>query len=281
MGQGARSSAAERFTSAAHPAASSTADNQALIAAAKQAGGTLATLLQQEFGASNPVGGALTILEAFVAVEAPVEVLTELATLGLKRLRQQQALGNPIQNQTGYYIALMRDLAWEALLKGWDVAQITQEDEEKYAQTQHSAGPAEQEAPEPAAEEAPLCEEREAAKSQTQEDQEPAEREARAAREESERYAKQPPDPQARQIWQSTLERIRPKVSSSAFTTWFSATKGLALEGETLIVRVGSSFGRDHLEQRFHDLIDCTVSEQRGIETETRFIVLPDAQEDN
>lgn len=108
----------------------------------------------------------------------------------------------------------------------------------------------------------------------------PTEAAQREAREEAERYALKPSDPQARQIWQSTLERVRPKVSSSAFTTWFSGTKGLALEEETLVVRVGSSFSREHLEQRFSDLIASAVSEQRGTETETRFIVLLDAQDD-
>jgi hypothetical protein len=105
----------------------------------------------------------------------------------------------------------------------------------------------------------------------------PTEALQRKAREEAEHYALKPSDPQARQIWRSTLERVRPKVSSSAFTTWFSGTKGLVLEDETLIVRVGSSFGREHLEQRFYDLIASAVSEQRGIETETKFIVLPDS----
>ena len=95
------------------------------------------------------------------------------------------------------------------------------------------------------------------------------------------RYASLPIDPQARQIWQSALERIRAKVSQSAYTTWFSGTKGLVLEDERLIVQVGSSFSRQHLEDRFQDVIWSAVSEQRGIETETRYIVIPNAQEED
>ena len=52
------------------------------------------------------------------------------------------------------------------------------------------------------------------------------------------------------------------------------------LEEETLIVRVGSSFSRQHLENRFSDLIASAVSEQRGTETETRFVIIPEVQED-
>jgi hypothetical protein len=179
------------------------------------------------------------------------------------------------------------------------------EDEEKHAQALRSRGYAEPEAHEPAAE-APdavvrpapdatststeAAGDEEDAASEASPALEPEEAEApaqddpyaaqRAVREEAERYASLPIDPQARQIWQSTLERIQPKVSSSAFTTWFSGTRGLALEDETLIVRVESSFGREHLEQRFYDLIASAVSEQRGTETKARFIVVPDAQDE-
>ena len=117
-----------------------------------------------------------------------------------------------------------------------------------------------------------------AAEEQSQDN--PPEAAQRAVCEEAQRYGSLPIDPQARQIWQSALERIRPHVSASAFTTWFSGTSGLVLEEETLIVRVGSRFSRQHLENRFSDLIASAVSEQRGTETETRFVIIPEVQED-
>lgn len=104
--------------------------------------------------------------------------------------------------------------------------------------------------------------------------------EQRELRGEAQHYASLPIDPQARQIWQSVLERIRPHISPSAFTTWFSGTSGLALEEDTLLVRVGSSFSQQHLEQRFSDLIERAVSEQRGTKTETQLIVMLDALEE-
>ena len=107
--------------------------------------------------------------------------------------------------------------------------------------------------------------------------EDPYDLEQRALREEAQGSVGVPVDPHARQIWQSALERMRPHISQSAFTTWFSGTSGLALEEDTLLVRVGSSFSRQHLEQRFSDLIERAVSEQRGSTTETRLIVLPDA----
>jgi hypothetical protein len=110
--------------------------------------------------------------------------------------------------------------------------------------------------------------------------EDPYDLEQRVLREEAQRYVGVAVDPHARQIWQSALERIRPHISPSAFTTWFSGTSGLALEEETLLVRVGSSFSQQHLEQRFSDLIERAVSEQRGTETETRLIVIPDALEE-
>lgn len=185
-GLGAKSSSAECTTRASGCAAQRSAQpsvtaplkvkDPALSAAVQQTGGVLASLLQEEFGASNPVGGALTILEALVEVHAPLDTLVDLASLGRKRLRQQLALGNPIQNQAGYYITLMRDLAREALVKGWDVAQLAQEDDAKYAPAKRRAARAGQEAQEPEEAEAPSAASthEEAASSKNEEAADPA-----------------------------------------------------------------------------------------------------------
>lgn len=77
----------------------------------------------------------------------------------------------------------------------------------------------------------------------------------------------------AKQIWQSALERIRSKVSQSAYTTWFSGTSALALEGNRLTVRVGSTFGIAHLEDRFQDLIHSVLSDLIGADAEVCYVV--------
>ena len=275
---------------------------QALTLAHPQVGATIHQALL-DLGGSNPAGGVKTILETLVEVAAPPELMHDLFALGLRRLEQQQKLFT-IPNPTGYLIGIMRNVAVEAMVRKWNVAQMRAEDEEKHAQVLRSRGYAKPEAQSAAAEAAPTeasakapdatCATPEAArgeehlatpapepeKAEEQAQDDPTEAAQREVREEAARYALKPPDPRARQIWQSALERIRPKVSSSAFTTWFRGTKGLVLENETLVVRVGSSFGREHLENRFQDLIWSEVSEQRGTRTETRFVVLPNQEED-
>ena len=62
----------------------------------------------------------------------------------------------------------------------------------------------------------------------------------------------------AKQIWQSTLERIQPKITPATFHAWFDGTSAVALDDHLLTVRVGTTFNRAHLETRFHDLI-CSV----------------------
>jgi chromosomal replication initiator protein len=85
----------------------------------------------------------------------------------------------------------------------------------------------------------------------------------------------------AKQIWQSALERIRSKVSQSAYTTWFSGTSALSLEGNRLTVRVGSTFGIAHLENRFQDLICSVLSDLIGAGAEVCYVVgQPDEDQD-
>ena len=79
-----------------------------------------------------------TILEALVEVQTPVELIGELVEVGERRLEQQQELSH-IPNPTGYLIGIMRNLAVEAWLKGWNLAQIQAEDEEKHAQAVRAA----------------------------------------------------------------------------------------------------------------------------------------------
>ncbi len=84
-------------------------------------------------GGSNPAKGVQSILTALVEVAAPLERMPELFALGQRRLEQQQEL-RTIPNASGYLIGIIRNVAVEGMLKGWNVAQMRAEDEEKHAQ---------------------------------------------------------------------------------------------------------------------------------------------------
>ncbi len=106
---------------------------KALAEALAQAGGVVQTLIKEDFRGSNAAAGTRTILDALLDAGAPLEKMVALAYRGRTRLRQEQALGNPIQNPTGYYITIMRELGAEAKDLGWDIERLKREDEEKFA----------------------------------------------------------------------------------------------------------------------------------------------------
>lgn len=68
----------------------------------------------------------------------------------------------------------------------------------------------------------------------------------------------------ATQIWRAALDRISKHVSSGAFATWFRDTVGLDLQGDVLVVGVGSPFAQNHLEQRFLETARDAASEIVG-----------------
>ncbi len=77
----------------------------------------------------------------------------------------------------------------------------------------------------------------------------------------------------AKQVWQSALERIQPKVSSAIFHTWFDGASAISLKKRLLTVRVRTTAERAQLEDRFHDLICSVLSELIGAGAEVRFEV--------
>ena len=114
---------------------------QALAEASSLVGATVRLALLA-LGGSNPAKGVHSIVAALVEVAAPLECMPELFALGQRRLAQQQEL-RTIPNATGYLIGIMRNVAVEGMLKGWDVAHMRAEDEEKHAQALRSAARAE------------------------------------------------------------------------------------------------------------------------------------------
>lgn len=68
----------------------------------------------------------------------------------------------------------------------------------------------------------------------------------------------------AKQLWQTALERVRARVSSASFTTWFKPTEGIELSSAHLSVFVPSSFACEHVRQRFGDVAARAVAEVYG-----------------
>ena len=77
----------------------------------------------------------------------------------------------------------------------------------------------------------------------------------------------------AKQIWQTTIERVQTKVSPAVFTTWFQGTAALSFQDGIFIVRVPTTFAKAHLEGRFIDLIRLILSEVTASPVEVRFVV--------
>ncbi len=77
----------------------------------------------------------------------------------------------------------------------------------------------------------------------------------------------------AKQIWQTTMERLQTQVQPAVFTTWFQGTAALSFQDGVFVVRVPSTFAKAHLEGRFIDLIRSILSETIGTPVEVRFVV--------
>jgi hypothetical protein len=207
-----------------------------------------------------------------------------------------------IPNPTCYLIGIMRNLAVEGMLKGWNVAQMRAEDEEKHALALRSAARADhvnvaREGNSPAGEESPLAAGGEAdvdpPASPTPEVGQAGQQEVSSVEVQGskrEEAGAKPPQPEeerkesfqcelphrdgrARQIWQSTLQRIQPKISQAMFNTWFAGTSGQTLCRQVLTVAVRTTFNRSHLETRFHDLVLGILCDLVGPDAEVRFVL--------
>ncbi|MDE3229454.1 MAG: ATP-binding protein, partial [Chloroflexota bacterium] len=76
----------------------------------------------------------------------------------------------------------------------------------------------------------------------------------------------------ARQVWQTALERIQQRVTHGAYTTWFRGSVGVELAQRTLVVAVSNSFAAEHLAVRFADVARAVVSQTLGAPAEVRFV---------
>ncbi len=81
----------------------------------------------------------------------------------------------------------------------------------------------------------------------------------------------------AKQIWQTTIERLQTKVSTAVFTTWFQGTSALSFHDGVFVVRVPTTFAKAHLEGRFLESIRSILSDVTGTAVEVQFVVSKEA----
>jgi chromosomal replication initiator protein len=77
----------------------------------------------------------------------------------------------------------------------------------------------------------------------------------------------------AKQIWQTTIERLQGKVQPAVFRTWFQGTAAISFQDGVFIVRVPTTFAKAHLEGRFMELIRAILIDVTGRQVEVRFVV--------
>ena len=87
----------------------------------------------------------------------------------------------------------------------------------------------------------------------------------------------------AKQIWQTAIERLQTKVTPAAFTTWFQGTSAHSFQEGVFIVRVPTTFAKAHLENRFIESIRSILIEVTGDAVDVQFVVAKDTvdQADN
>ena len=98
-----------------------------LIQAEEEAGGVIASILE-ELGDANVPTGVHIILNALVGADAPEDALVPLAYLGRDRLNRFRYRGGQVENKPGFYTNLMRNLAYEAKAASWDVERMQAKD---------------------------------------------------------------------------------------------------------------------------------------------------------
>ncbi len=81
----------------------------------------------------------------------------------------------------------------------------------------------------------------------------------------------------AKQIWQTTMERLQTRVTPAVFTTWFQGTAARSFEDGVFVVHVPSIFARSHLEARFTDEVRSILEEVTGNHVEVRFVMAKEA----
>ncbi len=83
----------------------------------------------------------------------------------------------------------------------------------------------------------------------------------------------------AKQIWQTAIERLQTRVNAAVFTTWFQGTSALSFQDDIFIIRVPTTFAKAQLETRFIELIRSILTDITGKAIEIRFEVAKETGE--
>jgi chromosomal replication initiator protein len=80
----------------------------------------------------------------------------------------------------------------------------------------------------------------------------------------------------AKQIWQTTIQRLQAKVPPAVFTTWFQGTTALSFQDGVFVVGVPTTFAKAHLEGRFLEVIRANLIDVTGGPVEVQIVVAKD-----
>jgi chromosomal replication initiator protein len=83
----------------------------------------------------------------------------------------------------------------------------------------------------------------------------------------------------ARQIWQTVIERLQARVEPAVFVTWFQGTSAQSFQDGVFIVLVPTTFAKSHLEKHFIEPIRSILADVIGIAVEVQFVVATKNQE--
>lgn len=85
----------------------------------------------------------------------------------------------------------------------------------------------------------------------------------------------------AKQIWQTTIERIHGRVDDATFTTWFAGTSALSYKDDVFIVSVPTTFVQIQLQNRFNGLVLTSLMEVIGRPVEVKFELAKENEDQN
>lgn len=85
----------------------------------------------------------------------------------------------------------------------------------------------------------------------------------------------------AKQIWQTTIERIQARVDSATFTTWFAGTYAISYKDDVFVVGVPTNFVKVQLEGRFNEMVLNSLMEVIGRPVAMQFEIAKENEEQN
>jgi len=87
-------------------------------------------------------------------------------------------------------------------------------------------------------------------------------------------------DKQAETIWRRAKESIRSSLSSATYEIWFDKTDSAGMEENTFLLAAPNAFTKDTIETRYLPLIENSIQEVLGEQTDVRIVVSPQTSGD-